>query len=101
MKVHASKRMAGTTTPPRNPFNVLRSRATPTVHAKASRYDWVKRRFRTPFVPLVPIIGIAFSIWLISGLPWQTYERFGIWLLIGLVIYFGYGMRRSKLNRDG
>lgn len=61
----------------------------------------VPRAFRTPWVPLVPLLGIAFSIALIAGLPWKTYERFGIWLLIGLVIYFGYGIRHSRLNREG
>ena len=61
----------------------------------------VPRSFRTPWVPLVPLMGIGFSIWLISGLPWQTYERFGLWLLLGLVVYFAYGMRHSKLNREG
>lgn len=69
---------------------------------------WVLRRrrpelpraFRTPWVPFIPVVGIAFSLWLISGLPWQTYERFLIWLLFGLVVYFGYGIRRSKLARE-
>jgi APA family basic amino acid/polyamine antiporter len=58
------------------------------------------RAFRTPWVPFVPLVGIAFSIWLISGLPWQTYERFGLWLLLGLVVYFGYGIRHSRLARE-
>lgn len=58
------------------------------------------RAFRTPWVPFIPIVGIAFSIWLISGLPLQTYERFGLWLLIGLVVYFGYGIRHSRLARN-
>ena len=57
------------------------------------------RAFRTPWVPFIPSLGIVFSIWLIWGLPWQIYERFGIWMLIGLVVYFGYGMRHSRLNR--
>ncbi len=58
------------------------------------------RAFRTPWVPLVPILGIGFSIWLISGLPLHTYERFGIWLLLGLIVYFGYGIRHSRLGRE-
>ncbi len=57
------------------------------------------RGFRTPFVPVVPLIGIGFSIWLISGLPLHTFERFGIWLAIGLLVYFGYGIRHSRLSR--
>ncbi|MFZ1390342.1 MAG: amino acid permease C-terminal domain-containing protein, partial [Dokdonella sp.] len=57
------------------------------------------RGFRTPLVPLVPIIGIGFSIWLLSLLPWATWERFVIWMLIGLVVYFAYGIRHSKLAK--
>lgn len=58
------------------------------------------RPFRTPWVPLVPLIGIGFSAWLIWGLPYLTYERFLIWLGIGCVVYFGYGIRRSRLARQ-
>ncbi|MBW8807796.1 MAG: amino acid permease [Lysobacter sp.] len=58
------------------------------------------RPFRTPWSPLVPLIGIGFSLWLISGLPYLTFERFAIWLVIGCVVYFGYGIRHSKLARD-
>lgn len=60
----------------------------------------IHRAFRTPWVPLVPIIGIVFSIWLISQLPWITLERFIVWMALGLLIYFGYGIRRSKLAQD-
>jgi APA family basic amino acid/polyamine antiporter len=56
-----------------------------------------KRPFRTPLVPLVPILGIVVCIYLMSGLPFPTWIRFGVWLLIGLVIYFLYGYRRSRL----
>ena len=57
------------------------------------------RAFRTPWVPLVPVIGIGFSIWLLALLPWATWERFLIWLVLGLVVYFGYGIRNSKLAK--
>ncbi len=57
----------------------------------------LQRPFRTPLVPLVPLIGIGFSAWLIWGLPTITYERFLIWLGIGCVVYFSYGIRHSKL----
>jgi len=57
------------------------------------------RGFRTPLVPFVPIIGIGFSIWLLALLPWATWERFVIWMLIGLVVYFAYGIRHSKLAK--
>ena len=55
------------------------------------------RAFRTPWVPVVPIIGILFSIWLLSELAWITWSVFLVWIAIGLLIYFGYGIRRSKL----
>lgn len=57
------------------------------------------RAFRTPWVPFVPVIGIGFSIWLLTHLPWATWERFLVWLVIGLLVYFGYGMRNSKLAK--
>ena len=56
------------------------------------------RPFRTPLVPFVPIVGIGFSCWLIWGLPYTTYLRFGVWLLLGLVVYLGYGRRHSALG---
>ncbi|MFJ8672458.1 amino acid permease [Streptomyces sp. NPDC093589] len=55
------------------------------------------RTFRTPGMPVVPAIGVCFSIWLITFLEWQTWVRFVVWLLIGLVIYFTYSRKRSKL----
>ena len=63
------------------------------------RQPELPRRFRTPWVPLVPLVGIAFSIWLLSHLPWQTWERFALWMGLGLIVYLGYGMRHSKLAR--
>ncbi|MEO8169209.1 MAG: amino acid permease, partial [bacterium] len=59
-----------------------------------------KRVFRTPWVPLVPILGIAMCIYLMAGLPWVTWVRFGVWLLIGLVLYFTYGFWKSKLRGE-
>jgi len=56
-----------------------------------------RRAFRTPLVPFVPIAGIVVCIYLMSGLPFPTWVRFGVWLLIGLVIYFLYGFRKSRL----
>jgi APA family basic amino acid/polyamine antiporter len=57
------------------------------------------RKFRVPFVPLVPLLGIAMCVALMVKLPALTWERFVIWLAVGLGIYFLYGRRRSRLAR--
>ncbi|MFG2791088.1 amino acid permease [Streptomyces sp. NPDC048419] len=57
------------------------------------------RAFRTPWMPVVPAVGIVASIWLITYLQWQTWVRFAVWFLIGVVIYFGYSYKRSELAR--
>ncbi|HLN78046.1 MAG TPA: amino acid permease [Nocardioidaceae bacterium] len=59
----------------------------------------IPRTFRTPFMPVLPLIGIGFSIWLISQLDVVTWIRFVVWFLIGVVIYAFYGYRRSHLGR--
>ncbi|MGW2564540.1 amino acid permease [Streptomyces sp. NPDC001514] len=61
------------------------------------RQPELPRSFRCPAMPFVPAIGVAFSIWLITFLAWQTWLRFVVWLLVGLVIYFTYSYRHSKL----
>ncbi len=58
------------------------------------------RSFRLPLMPFVPAFGVLSSLFLILQLPWETWARFGVWLLIGLAIYFGYGRRHSLLNPD-
>jgi len=55
------------------------------------------RTFRTPFMPVTPLVGVAFSLWLLSRLPVIAWERFLVWLGLGLVIYFLYGRRHSRL----
>lgn len=57
-----------------------------------------QRGFKVPFVPVTPILGIISCFYLMLGLPWITWFRFGIWLLIGIFIYFLYGYRKSKLR---
>ena len=57
------------------------------------------RPFRTPFVPIVPILGILICAYLMAGLPWATWERLIIWLVLGLIIYFVYGRSHSHLQR--
>jgi basic amino acid/polyamine antiporter, APA family len=57
----------------------------------------LERAYRTPAVPLVPILAVLASLWLMLNLPTATWERFGIWMVIGFVVYFAYGRRRSRL----
>lgn len=63
-----------------------------------ARQPELHRPFRTPWVPFVPLVGIGFSAWLISGLPFVTYERFLLWMAVGCVVYFVYGIRNSRLE---
>jgi APA family basic amino acid/polyamine antiporter len=58
----------------------------------------VNRPFRTPLVPLVPILAIIFSGILIVSLSYWTQLRLIVWLIIGLVIYFTYGQKHSKVQ---
>ena len=57
------------------------------------------RPFRTPFVPVVPILGILICGYMMSSLPRATWDRLIIWMVIGLVIYFTYSRSHSKLAR--
>jgi APA family basic amino acid/polyamine antiporter len=58
----------------------------------------LERGFKTPLVPLVPILGIITCGAMIYGLGWTNWARLGAWLVIGLVFYFMYGKRHSKLE---
>jgi APA family basic amino acid/polyamine antiporter len=58
------------------------------------------RSFRTPWVPVVPILGIATCVLMMVSLPWETWLRLAVWLAIGLAIYFGYGKKHSKLRQQ-
>jgi APA family basic amino acid/polyamine antiporter len=57
------------------------------------------RPFRVPGVPFTPLISVAACIYLMIQLPRITWIRFGLWLLLGLFIYFLYGMAHSRLGR--
>jgi basic amino acid/polyamine antiporter, APA family len=59
------------------------------------------RPFRTPAVPWVPSLGIAFSLLLMVFLPLATWLRLIVWLAIGLVLYFAYGRSHSVLMNGG
>ena len=60
----------------------------------------LKRPFRTPMVPLVPILSIIICGLMMYWLPKDTWLRLIIWMAIGLVIYFAYGRSHSKLARE-
>jgi APA family basic amino acid/polyamine antiporter len=56
------------------------------------------RPFRAPLVPFLPALSVVACLFLAAGLPLVTWARFGVWLLVGLCIYLGYGRRRSALR---
>lgn len=58
----------------------------------------IPRQFKTPLVPLVPILGALVCAAMVYGLGWPNWVRLGIWMLIGCIIYFAYGKKNSKLN---
>ncbi len=58
----------------------------------------IKREFKVPMVPLIPILGIVVCGAMIAGLGWTNWLRLGGWLIIGLVIYFAYSKKHSKLK---
>lgn len=57
------------------------------------------RPFRTPLVPIVPILGVAANLFLMFGLGLENWLRLIVWMVLGLLIYFGYSRRNSLLNR--
>jgi basic amino acid/polyamine antiporter, APA family len=59
----------------------------------------MERGYRVPLVPFVPLIGIALCVFLMTKLEGVTWARFGGWLLLGVIIYFAYGYRHSRLRQ--
>src|SRR5438128_1734430 len=59
------------------------------------------RPFKTPAVWIVAPLGAISALSLMVALPWRTWERLIIWFVVGIVIYFGYGVRKSKLASRG
>lgn len=57
----------------------------------------LERPFKVPFVPIIPILSVVFCLFLMVSLPILTWIRFVVWLVIGFLIYFLYGYRKSKL----
>jgi APA family basic amino acid/polyamine antiporter len=56
------------------------------------------RPFRTPWVPVLPLLSIAFCFYLIANLPPLTWLRFVLWMGIGVLIYFAYSIRHSRVR---
>ena len=57
------------------------------------------RPFKVPFVWIIAPLGVAACLFIMVGLPYQAWERFGIWLVVGLVLYVAYGFKHSKLRQ--
>jgi APA family basic amino acid/polyamine antiporter len=60
----------------------------------------IDRPFRTPLVPLVPLLGIIFCLYLMASLPGVTWLRFFVWMGAGFVVYFGYGRFHSRIGLE-
>ncbi|MEW2805609.1 amino acid permease [Streptomyces massasporeus] len=65
---------------------------------RKSRPD-LPRSFRTPWVPVIPILSVCASLWLMINLPAETWVRFAIWMAAGFLVYFLYGRTHSRLAR--
>src|SRR5271169_250010 len=65
---------------------------------RRSRPD-LPRGFRAPMVPLLPIASVCACVWLMVNLTVVTWIRFGVWMVVGIAIYLGYGRRKSVLAR--
>ena len=59
----------------------------------------IKRPFKTPFIWVTAPLGAVACLWVMYGLPMDTWIRLFIWLLIGFFIYFGYSKNHSKLKK--
>lgn len=57
------------------------------------------RTFKVPLSPLVPLLGVASCIFLMTGLPGITWVRFVVWLIVGLLVYFFYSINHSVIHK--
>jgi APA family basic amino acid/polyamine antiporter len=55
------------------------------------------RSFRVPFSPVTPVLGVGFCVYMLFSLGSDTWVAFGAWMAVGLVIYWLYGIKHSKL----
>ena len=60
----------------------------------------LKRPFKTPWVPFVPLLGAGICVLQMVFLPWPTWERLILWTVAGLIVYFAYGIRHSVLRNN-
>lgn len=58
----------------------------------------MERKFKCPGVPYTPALTVLFCLYLMASLPLVTWIRFGVWMILGLVIYFAYGFKHSTIN---
>lgn len=63
------------------------------------RHPELARPFKTPWVPFVPLAGIAVALVIMVALPWMTWLRLAAWLALGVVIYATYGRHHSRVQR--
>lgn len=59
----------------------------------------IKRPFKTPVYWLIAPLGMVSCLWVMTGLPHDTWIRLAVWLILGFFIYFGYGLKNSKLQK--
>ena len=57
------------------------------------------RTFKVPFSPLIPLLGVASCVFLMTGLPGVTWVRFVVWLIVGLLVYFFYSINHSVIHK--
>lgn len=61
----------------------------------------LKRSFRVPAVPVLPILSVLACFYLMLNLPGETWIRFGVWMVVGVLFYFTYGRRHSRFATPG
>ncbi len=59
----------------------------------------IKRPFKTPWMPVIPCLGVFCCLYLIYYLPWATMMRFVIWMAVGLLVYFNFSLKNSDLEQ--
>jgi APA family basic amino acid/polyamine antiporter len=64
------------------------------------RSPGASRSFRVPFSPVTPLLGVGFCVYMLFSLGTDTWVAFGGWMAVGLVIYWLYGIKHSRLNQQ-